>query len=133
MGKEQHAVLVVDDLLDWRRTIGGLLRDEGYAVEVAPSAESALETLAKGRFDLAVIDIRLDERDEDNTAGLDLAAEIKKRWSGVKVVLITGYGTPKIIDQAFEPDAQGRRLVDDYIPKTKTEELVEMVQRVLAQ
>ncbi len=129
---ENHRILVVDDLPDWRSTIGGLLEDEGYEVQVAGSSPQALELLESNCFDLAVLDIRLDETDEGNTEGLNLASEIKKRWPGVKIVIITGYGTPEIMKEALEPDAKGNKLAANYVPKTETEDLVSVVRETLA-
>ena len=133
MTSRQRKILVVDDVRDWRTTLGGLFEDAGYDVRVAASSARALELLRTDQFDLAVLDMRLDETDEGNTEGLDLAAEIKQHWPATKVVIITGYGTTDTMRRAMEPDAQGRRLVANYIPKTETEELVKIVQEVLAQ
>ena len=127
----RHKILVVDDLPDWRATLGGLLEDEGYAVQVAGSSDAALMLLASDHFDLALLDVRLDETDEGNTEGLDLASKIRQRWPTVKVVIITGYGTSDTMERAMAKDAQGRRLASDYIPKTETGKLVEVVRKAL--
>ncbi|MCP4603515.1 MAG: response regulator [Proteobacteria bacterium] len=132
MTHTRRKILVVDDLPDWRVTLNGLLSDEGYDVRVAGSLPQALELLGTDQFDLAVLDIRLDETDEDNTEGLDLAAKINERWPGVKIIIITGYGTPEIMKRVFEPDAQGQKLAVNYIPKTETEDLVRIVRETLA-
>jgi CheY-like chemotaxis protein len=131
MSSKWSKILVVDDLADWRTTLSGLLTDEGYQVQVADSSADALKAFETDRFDLAVLDIRLNERDEGNTEGLELAAKIKERWPNVKVILITGYGTQEIMRQALEANAKGQRLVTDYIPKTQTEDLVKTVRKVL--
>jgi DNA-binding NtrC family response regulator len=130
---ENHRILVVDDLPDWRSTLGGLLADEGYKVQVAGVPAQALGLLESYEFDLAVIDIRLDESDEDNAEGLSLAAEIKKCWPEVKVVIITGHGRPEFIKQAMQPDDHGNKLAADYIPKADTGNLVEVVKNILGQ
>jgi two-component system, NtrC family, nitrogen regulation response regulator NtrX len=132
MPEKLYRILVVDDLPDWRSTLGGLLEDEGYEVQVAGSSSQALELLASNRFDLAVLDLRLDETDEGNTEGLNLAAKIKKRLPEVKIVIITGYGTPEIMRKALEPDAEGDKLAANYVPKTETEDLVSVVRETLA-
>jgi DNA-binding NtrC family response regulator len=131
MADKRDRILVVDDLADWRDTLRGLLVDAGYDVLAADSYTSALGLLEAGRLDLAVLDIRLDETDEANMAGLDLAAEIKHRWPAVKVVILTGYDTPAAMRQAREPDVHGQALAADYIPKTQAEELAQVVWRVL--
>jgi len=133
MTNTRHKILVVDDLPDWRATLGGLLEDAGYDVQVAESSIAALTLLKTDHFDLAVLDMRLDETDESNIEGLDLAAEIKEHWPAIKVIIITAYSTTDTTRRAMEPDAQGRRLVANYIPKTQTEELVNIVQEVLVQ
>ena len=131
MTLQPHKILVVDDLADWRSTLRGLLNDAGYQVETAESFSDAVAWLESQQFDLALVDMRLDETDEDNTTGLDLAGVIRQRWPLTKIVIITGYGTTERLRQAMEPNPQGYRLADDYIPKTETESLVQAVQRVL--
>lgn len=112
-----HRILVVDDLKDWRTTLRGLLRDEGYRVEVAESQQKALSALETQEFDLAVIDIRLIEKEEGNTAGLDLAEEIRQRWPDIKIVIITGYDTPDTVERALVPNNQGVRIAEEYVFK----------------
>jgi len=133
MASVQNNILIVDDLPDWRKTLSGLLIDVGYDVQTAESSARALALLEKNHCDLAVVDLRLDESNEDDEGGLDLAVQIKQRWPNVKVIIITGYGTPARIKRAIEPDSQtGLKLADDYIPKTETDKLATTVQRILA-
>jgi CheY-like chemotaxis protein len=129
----QPKVLVVDDLPDWRRTLSGLLAEEGYDVLAAGSLVEATNLLESGHFDLALLDVRLDESDDKNTEGLTLATEIGLRWPTTKVIVITGYDTPAIIKKTMEPDAKGKRLVADFLPKAETGELIQVAKRVLAQ
>jgi CheY-like chemotaxis protein len=130
---ENQRILVVDDLPDWRSTLGGLLADEGYRVQVAGTSEQAIDLFESNQFDLAVVDIRLDETDEDNTEGLNLANEIKRCWPDVKIIIITGYDTPQAMKEAIEPDSHGNTLAANYVPKTDTGNLVEIVQKTLSQ
>lgn len=126
-------VLVVDDIEDWRRTLSGMLVEKGYGAETAGSLRDSLALLETNRFDLALVDVRLDEQDEDNTEGLDLADEIRRRWPAVKVVIITGYETTETVRRAMEPNAQGQRLAVDFIKKTEIDKLAEVVKQVLTQ
>ncbi len=126
-------LLVVDDIKDWRTTLSGILQDNGYQVDVADSFHQAIELLDKNTYNLALLDLRLDETNEDNIEGLELAQNIHSRWPQVKVIMITGYGTPEVLKKAMEPDARGRRLVADYLSKDNTDILVKTVQRVLNQ
>lgn len=124
-------LLVVDDLADWRKTIKGVLKDEKYNVSTAGCIEDAISLLEKEEYALALLDLRLDERDEGNTGGLELAKIIRKRWAKMKIVMVTGYGTSRILAKALGSDTKGISLVDDYLPKGDTDKLVETVKRVL--
>jgi two-component system, NtrC family, response regulator len=129
---KQKKILVVDDLPDWRKTLGGLLTDSGYKVEVADSFKTAIDLLKKKTFDLALLDVRLDETDETNTGGLDLAAKIKSFWPSTKIIIITGYQTQEILDRSLKTNNKGEKLVADFIPKTNTEELIKIIDNALA-
>jgi CheY-like chemotaxis protein len=124
-------LLVVDDIRDWQVTIGGVLTDNGYDVATAGSMEDAILLLEINNYDLALLDMRLDETDEGNEDGLKLAETIRDRWPEVKVVIVTGYGTPEVIQKTMEPDASGKSLAEDYIPKDNTDKLVKTVQQIL--
>lgn len=131
MGPVGKRVLVVDDVEDWQKTLHGLLTDVGYEVIAVGDRESALAAAIAGNLDLAVIDIRLDESDEDNTAGLDLAGEVKKILTSLPVVIITGYQTQDAINRALRPDKSGQTLAADFVLKTDVSELVSIVNRRL--
>ena len=124
-------LLVVDDIMDWQITISGVLKDNGYNVATAGSTDDAIVLLDNDDYDLALLDLRLDETDEGNVEGLKLAETIRERWPKVKIVIVTGYGTPDILQKTMEPGSDGRRLAEDYLPKDKTDELVKTVQRIL--
>jgi CheY-like chemotaxis protein len=63
MTDTRHRILVVDDLPDWRKTLGGLLKDAGYEVQVAGSSAAALALLRSSHFDLALLETKTTRRD----------------------------------------------------------------------
>jgi DNA-binding NtrC family response regulator len=128
---KQKTILIVDDLIDWRETLSGLLKDAGYETRKAKSREMAIQLLENEPFDLAVIDIRLDESNEGNEAGLELAGIIKERWPHVVTIIITGYETPETIRRAMEPNSYGKKLAFDFIPKNQTDELLSSIEKAL--
>ena len=132
--KPKARVLVVDDLPDWRITFQGLLTDEGYQVQTAGSTQEALNLLEASSFDLAVLDMRLDETDENNTEGLGLAREISRRWPDVRIIVIVGYVELETVKEAMEPQdaAGGRWLAYGFVRKTNTEELINAVEAALS-
>jgi CheY-like chemotaxis protein len=124
-------VLVVDDLEDWQLTIRGMLKKIGCDVELAGSLVEAREVLGKGKIDLAILDMRLDERDETNTQGLDLAEEIQTNWPATKVIIATGYSTQEALQRAWESSEGHQRMVADFIPKNEINSLIATVKKAL--
>jgi CheY-like chemotaxis protein len=124
-------ILVVDDVPDWCATLSRLLTDEGYRVQVTASVDGALSLLKATLFDLAVIDIRLDDSDETNVEGLDLAGLIRRDWPSVKVIIVTGYPTLQTVERAMQPHRVGPQLAESYVEKENSDELVKAVRRVL--
>ncbi|MEP7124149.1 MAG: response regulator, partial [Byssovorax sp.] len=74
-GLVEPTILVVDDERNIRRTLGLVLRGEGYRVAEAESAEEALALIESGQspVDLAIIDIML-----PGMSGLELLARLRQ-------------------------------------------------------
>jgi DNA-binding NtrC family response regulator len=95
-------ILIVEDFADWRELVSGLLRREGHDVLEAATLQAAQEHLVETRdLDLAILDIRLVETDEENQDGMRLLAEIGMRPDSTRVIMITGHGTMETQRKAF--------------------------------
>jgi two-component system nitrogen regulation response regulator NtrX len=96
-------VLIVDDYSDWRDMLSGLIEREGHLVEAVGTREAALAYIDENKdLDLAILDIRLVETEENNEDGMRLLAEIRKQLSFTRVIMITGYGTMETQRKAFK-------------------------------
>lgn len=124
-------ILVVEDIADWRLTIFGILHDENYDVQVTDSSFNAIEYLESANFNLAILDMRLDETNEDNADGLELARIIRQRWPFIEIIILTGYSTPEYLYRAMARNSDGRRLVSAFIEKRKSEMLLHAVKDCL--
>ncbi len=122
----QGKILVVDDLPDVRKTVSGLLRDEGYLVRAAASRPEALEILENERFHIAVLDVRLDESDEDNQDGMELLAAINQCYPAITVIMLTGYADVEMVRKALLP-VNGRRPAYSVVLKNEMMGLPETV------
>ena len=83
-------ILVVDDEAEIRSSLEEILREEGYGVAGAGSAEDAMTLLRDAPYDVILLDIWLPGRD-----GLETLAEISQ-WpleTRPEVVMISGHGT----------------------------------------
>jgi DNA-binding NtrC family response regulator len=95
-------VLVVDDYSDWRELLRGMLEREGHYVESVANLEEAMAYIDENKdLDLVILDIRLVEAEENNEDGMRLLAEIRKRLSFTRVIMVTGYGTMETQRKAF--------------------------------
>ena len=86
------SVLVVEDDEAVRATTSALLRDLGYAVFEAASARDALAQLREARVDLVFSDVIL----PDGMSGVDLAAEIRRHFPALPVLLTSGYTAQRL-------------------------------------
>lgn len=80
-------ILVVDDEPNVRLSYRAALEIEGYAITEAHCGAKALDDLAAGPFDLAILDMRMPEMD-----GLDLLGEMRNRGYTTPCVIITAHG-----------------------------------------
>ena len=129
-----HTILVVDDAPDWRAILAGLIHDVHPGIEVvtAASLDEAKALLVQHDFDLAIIDIRLDESDEDNTEGLDLLEFICAHYPRTLSLVITSYASLDTVRRAMHPDQSGTRRAVDYIEKDKIHfELLQQLSAIL--
>ena len=106
IGNDKPRILVVDDDPSVVLTITVALEAQGYAVEEAASAESAMARLEKEQFPVVISDIYMAEK-----TGLDLLRRAKALNPGGAVILMTGKGT-------LETDVEAHRAgVFDYVSK----------------
>ena len=96
-------VLIVDDYADWRDMLSGLLEREGHLVEAVGTKDAAWVYIKENKdLDLVILDIRLVETEDNNEDGMQLLAEIRKRLSFTRVIMVTGYGTMETQRKAFK-------------------------------
>src|SRR4249919_2990638 len=80
-------VLIVDDEAGVRSALSGVLRDEGYAVDVVDSGEACLDRATRAPYDVIVLDIWLPGID-----GLATLARLRDRRVDAPIVMISGHG-----------------------------------------
>ncbi len=109
-------VLIVDDEINIRRTLGVCLESRGYEVVAVASAHEARMETSRRAFDLAFLDLRLGTEN-----GLDLIPELLGSCPWMKIIVITAYAS---IETAVEALHRGAA---DYIAKPFTPEQVDLV------
>jgi two-component system nitrogen regulation response regulator NtrX len=109
----KRRILVVDDEKNIRRTLGMVLRSEGFEVNEAASGEEGLRVLAETGADLVLLDVNLPGID-----GLEMLRRIKRNDPDRMVVMISGEGTVAV---ALEATREG---AFDFLEKPLTKERV---------
>ena len=100
LGERPH-ILVVDDEPDMCWILENILSSEGYQVTTATSGRKALELVGTNPFQVALIDVKLPDKD-----GIELATRISEMDAGIVIVMISGYFYPE--DRAIQQGlAQG--------------------------
>jgi two-component system nitrogen regulation response regulator NtrX len=96
-------VLVVEDYMDWRELLSGLLKREGHDVTAVSTLDDAIAYVDDIKdLDLAIVDIRLVETDESNEDGMKLLSHIRKHQPFTRVIMITGHGNMETQRKAFK-------------------------------
>jgi DNA-binding NtrC family response regulator len=115
-------ILIVDDDPVVRDSLGKWFESEDFQVDICPGAHVALERLAHGRFDLALLDIKMPGVD-----GIELQARLQEIAPEMPVIIMTGFASVETAVKALKNGAY------DYITKPfDPDELVHLVSNAIA-
>jgi DNA-binding NtrC family response regulator len=113
-------ILIVDDELIVRESLGGWLERDGHKVDKAASGEEALEKCEKTRYDILLLDIKM-----EGMSGLEVLKKVKENDPDVSVVMITAYGS---IPSAIEAMKSGAH---EYLLKPfDPDELIVLIEKI---
>ncbi|MDB5553132.1 MAG: ntrX [Rhizobium sp.] len=116
-------ILVVDDEVDIREIVSGILSDEGHETRMAHDSDSALAAISDRVPRLVLLDVWMQGSRLD---GLGLLDEIKNRHPDLPVVMISGHGNIEMAVNAI------RRGAFDFIEKPfKADRLILIADRAL--
>ena len=83
-----NSVLIVDDEEGIRRTLAGVLEDEGLSVDVAASGEDCLSAFERRVFACVLLDVWLPGID-----GIQTLEKLKTSYPETAVIMISGHGS----------------------------------------
>lgn len=116
-------ILIVDDELVMRTSLTGWLERDGHDVETAESGEEALEIVKKTRFDILLVDIKM-----EGISGLDVLMKVKESDPDVAIIMITAYGSIATAIEAMKNGAY------DYLLKPfDPDELGVLIEKIIEQ
>ncbi|MEW6665813.1 MAG: sigma-54 dependent transcriptional regulator [Thermodesulfobacteriota bacterium] len=116
-------ILIVDDELIVRESLGGWLERDGHAVDKAASGEEALSRCRDVRYDILLVDIKM-----EGMSGLEVLKRVRESDPDVATVMITAYGS---VPSAIEAMKNGAY---DYLLKPfEPDELGLLIEKILRQ
>ncbi len=104
-------ILLVDDDTLVLKTVGNLLKAQGYNVEPAESVEEALEKVENSSFDLVITDMKMPRMDGIQAIQKIRQLQLSQNKPRIPEIIISGYLDPK-----KQQEAEGLGIAD-YIYK----------------
>src|SRR5271165_6316083 len=118
---EKAQIWVVDDDRSIRWVLEKALSRANLPSRVFASAAEVLEALKTGRPQVLVSDIRM-----PGTSGIELLQEVKRRFPGLPVIIMTAYSDLESAVSAFQGGAF------EYLPKPfDIDKAIELIRRAL--
>jgi DNA-binding NtrC family response regulator len=120
---DHASLLLVDDEQGYTDVLTRRLSRRGLKVATAAGGTEAIQKLRNQRFDLAVVDLKMEDMD-----GIEVLKIFKKMDPQMPVIILTGHGSQQAARDGL---AQG---ASDYLTKPcELEELLEKIRHVLGQ
>jgi two-component system, NtrC family, response regulator HydG len=115
-------LLIVDDELSVRDSLGKWFREEGYEVGTAESANEALTRMAEHPWDAALVDIKM-----HGTDGIELQHRMHELDPDLMVIIMTGYASVETAVAALKNGAY------DYVTKPlDPDEIAHLVKKAIS-
>ncbi|OQX21746.1 MAG: two-component system response regulator [Desulfobacteraceae bacterium IS3] len=115
--KDRIRVLLVDDEKEYTKVLTNRLTKRGLEVSKADSGSQAIQILRKEDFDVAVLDLKMEDMD-----GIEVLKIFKKMDPQLMVIMLTGHGSEQAAKEGMEFGAF------DYL--TKPCELEELLVKI---
>ena len=91
-------ILLIDDDIDFRSEVKEMLRHSGFTVTECEGEQEAYELVKRRSFDLAVIDLMM----ENSDSGFTLCHHFKKDYPKMPIVLLSSATSEMSIDFSIE-------------------------------
>src|SRR5579862_1572778 len=99
-------VLLAEDEPHMAAVIAKALRDQSYAVDIAPDGAQAIYTASINSYDFAILDVRLPKKD-----GFSVCRELRAASFRAPILILSALDDPEDLVCGFDCGA------DDYLPK----------------
>lgn len=97
---KKFSILVVDDDRDFAESLADALELVGHDVMLAFSGEEAVKLFRENDFDITFMDVKLPGKN-----GVESFFEMRRMKPASRVIMMTGYSVPQLLEQAVENGA----------------------------
>ena len=115
-------LLLVDDEIGYLEVLSKRLTRRGYKITTASSGTEAIRALRQWEFDLAVVDLKMEDMD-----GIEVLKVFKKMDPSLKVIMLTGHGSERAARDGITQGA-----FDYLIKPVGLKRLIETISAALA-
>ena len=119
---EPVRLLLVDDEVGYLEVLSKRLTRRGYKVTTASSGTQGIRALRQWEFDLAVVDLKMEDMD-----GIEVLKIFKKMDPSLRVIMLTGHGSERAARDGITQGA-----FDYLIKPVGLERLIETISAALA-
>lgn len=121
MAEPTKNILIVDDEKNFATALTAALSSPEVNVTTAADGDEALQLLNNTGHDIIITDLNM-----PRMGGMELIAEVRQRWTDIKVIICTAYPSEGSKQQAQQLDVSG------YLTKPiKLEEVGTLVRNLL--
>ena len=99
-------ILIVDDELSVRSSLGEWFREDGFDVELAEDGEAALRAMDKGPYDIVLLDLKMPGMD-----GIAVQKRVREIDPEANIIILTAYASVQTAVEALKLGAF------DYVTK----------------
>ncbi len=110
-------LLLIDDEVGYVNVLSNRLSKRNFQVGKATSGSEAFQILRRSDFDVAVLDLKMEDMD-----GIEILKRLKKMAPKLVVIMLTGHGSAEAAREGIKEGAY------DYL--TKPCELDELIQKI---
>jgi DNA-binding NtrC family response regulator len=121
MQEERIRLLLVDDEEGYVNVLSNRMAKRNVDVTKALSGTAGIQALRKGDFDVAVVDLKMEDMD-----GIEVLKVFKKMVPSMPVIMLTGHGSEQAAREGMES-----RAFDYLIKPCDLEELIKKIREAV--
>lgn len=114
MNTEKKNILIVDDDIDYLNQLELQVKGMGYDVKTANGEKEAEEAMDRGKPDLAIIDLMMENKD----SGFILSYKMKKRYPSLPIIIASAVSSETGLNFGLETEADKKWIhADKFLEK----------------